>query len=704
MDREDLDGLAVRRALHLLHGREDRLPVAARLEDERTAPPHVGRLVGEDAHAADEQRRGTVEVRVDLFERLPAVDPEGRAEIGGQAHGGTAELSLREPRQGLHPRADGIPRLVAARLLGAHRERCGAVEEEPRGGIGVLAPRVGEGGDPRLEEASDLGLEPLEGRGPDGAALGAAVLARLLGWALRHAKNLPDRLAAVARQLGSRSRYRSALAEGTKIPAETLQFLVDSAPDGVAILVRGVVVFINPRGAQLLGAASPEAVLGTPIARYMPPEDARLTAERIGAMFRTGVEQPPNEYSVVADPSRTVEIKSIVCRWEGQPAVLAFARDVSDRKAIQQKLVEADRLTALGTLAAGVAHEINNPLTYVELGLQRIEHATRGHAVAAEVRELLGNVEHGVARIAAITRSLRTFARSDDAPPSPVDVRAVLERALQMLDNQLRHEAIVSCDLADAPPVLGNASKLEQVFVNLLNNARHALAGEPRRIDVGLVTEGDTVVVTVRDTGTGIPAAIRHRVFEPFFTTRAVGDGMGLGLPVCKSIVESLGGTIEIDSTEGAGTTARVTLRAHRDAGGDDASPTPDAPPPRSAARRRVLLVDDDALVRHAVARALEPHHDVTAVDGGAAALAALATSRFDVILCDVMMPGMSGRELFARIAALHPGLERRLVFITGGTFTAELDAFLVGSGNRRLTKPFPMAELLEAIERLTGP
>ena len=482
-----------------------------------------------------------------------------------------------------------------------------------------------------------------------------------------------------------------------KIPAETLQFLVDSAPDGVAILVRGIVVFINPRGAQLLGAASPEAVVGTPIGQYMPPEDARLTAERIGAMFRTGGELPPNEYSVVADPSRTVEIKSIICRWEGQPAVLAFARDVTERKGIQQKLVEADWLAALGTLAAGVAHEINNPLTYVQLGLRRIEQTLRGRDLDADVHEQLADVEHGVARIAAITRSLRTFARADDAPPSPVDVRRVLERALQMLDNQLRHEASVSCDLADTPAILGNASKLEQVFVNLLNNARHALTKEPRRIDVALAARGDEVVVTVSDTGAGIPAAIRHRIFEPFFTTRAVGDGMGLGLAVCKSIVESLGGTIEIDSTEGAGTTVRVALRAHR--GDAVASAPPEAPRPSArATRKRVLLVDDDALVRQAVARALEPHHEVTSVDGGAAALATLATRSFDAILCDVMMPGMSGRELFERIAAAYPGLEQRVVFITGGTFTADLDAFLTRSGNRRLTKPFGIAELLDAI------
>src|SRR5262249_20578530 len=159
------------------------------------------------------------------------------------------------------------------------------------------------------------------------------------------------------------------------------------------------------------------------------------------------------------------------CQWEGQPAVLAFARDVSERKAIERKLVEADRLTALGTLAAGVAHEINNPLTYVQLGLHRIVHTLRDHAVGAELRDQLANLEHGIARIAAITRSLRTFARTDEAPPAAVDLRGVVERALEMLDNQLRHEATVTVRLADAPPVLGNASKLEQVFVNLLNNA-----------------------------------------------------------------------------------------------------------------------------------------------------------------------------------------------------------------------------------------
>ena len=496
---------------------------------------------------------------------------------------------------------------------------------------------------------------------------------------------------------GTSLEYRNAVAALPKVPADTLQFLVDSAPDGVAILVRGIVVFINPRGAHLLGASSPAAVLGTAIAQYMPPEDARLTAERIGAMFRTGIEQPPNEYRVVADPSRTVEIKSIICHWEGEPAVLAFARDVSERKAIQRKLVEADRLAALGTLAAGVAHEINNPLTYVQLGLRVIEQLLVGHVVAPEVEEHFRNLEYGVARIAAITRSLRTFARSDDAPPSPVDVRGVIESALKMLDNQLRHEAVVSCDLGDAPAVSGNASKLEQVFVNLLNNARLALTSAPRRIDVVLASQGDQVVVTVSDTGAGIPAAIRARVFEPFFTTRAVGDGMGLGLPVCKSIVEGLGGTIEIDSREGVGTTVRVTLQAHR--GGAVTSASQKTPRrPRALARERVLLVDDDSLVRQAIARALRPHHDVTSVDGGAAALETLMTGSFDAIVCDVMMPEMSGRELFERIAEVHPGLERRLVFITGGTFTAELDAFLDSTKTRRLTKPFELAELLDAI------
>jgi signal transduction histidine kinase/ActR/RegA family two-component response regulator len=443
-------------------------------------------------------------------------------------------------------------------------------------------------------------------------------------------------------------------------------------------------------------------VLGKPISVFLPPEDARRAGERIAEMFRTGAEIPPNEYRTLQDPNRIVEIKSTRCDWDGQPAVLALSRDVTERKAIEQRLVEADRLAAMGTLAAGVAHEINNPLTYAQLNLQRIENMLAappiGAPAVAAIREHLHEIEHGIARVASITRGLRSFARPDDAPPGPVDLAATVERALKMVDNDLRHRARLVRRFEDISLVVGNASRLEQVIVNVLLNAIQALPPDgAHTIELSLATRGtEMVALSVRDTGRGISESIRGRIFDPFFTTRPIGEGMGLGLAVCKTIVEGLGGSIEIDSPPGVGTTVTIVLRAHR-----GAQPTPSVPreADRVRARRRVMIIDDERLVRDALRRVLQAAHDVIAVENGEAGLAALRSAAFDVIICDVMMPGMNGREVHRRIAAEYPGLERRLVFISGGTFTPELDAFLIGSANRSLTKPFKLDDVFAAIE-----
>lgn len=479
------------------------------------------------------------------------------------------------------------------------------------------------------------------------------------------------------------------------------RFLVESAPDGVVILVRGTIVFMNPKAATLLGAGTRERALGQPIGAFLPQEDARLAGQRIAEMFRTGQEMPPNEYRTIEDPNRIVEIKSVRCDWEGQPGVLAFARDVTERKAIQQRLVDADRLAAMGTLAAGVAHEINNPLTYALLGVQRIGSLLDGAGLPATtlatVRERLGEIEHGITRVATITQGLRSFARPDDAPPGPVDLGATLERALRMVENDLRHRAQLVKRIEELPPVLGNASRLEQVLINMLLNALQALPPEGTHvIEVTAAKRGeDSVVLAVRDTGRGIPDDIRGKIFDPFFTTRRIGEGMGLGLAVSKTIVEGLGGAIEVDSAPGAGTTMRIVLRAHR-AATPAASASSRA---RASERRKILIIDDERLVRDALVRLLSGEHDVTATGNGEAGLAAIAASKFDVIICDVMMPGMNGREVHRRIAAEHPGLERRLVFISGGTFTPELDEFLTTTTNRCLTKPFKLDDVFVAIE-----
>jgi PAS domain S-box-containing protein len=482
------------------------------------------------------------------------------------------------------------------------------------------------------------------------------------------------------------------------------RFLVTAAPDGVVIVRRGVVVFINPRAVQLLGAEREEDVIGKPIGSFLPPADAAAGAERIATMFRTGEEMPPSEYRILAVPDRIVEIKSIRCEWEGEPAVLAFSRDVTERAAMQRRLVEADRLAALGTLAAGVAHEINNPMTYALLAVQRIERTLAGLELPAEafagIREQLGDIEHGIGRVASITRSLRAFARPDDSPPGPVELVEIIRRSLRMVDNDLRHRAKLDLDLADVPHITGNASRLEQVVVNILLNAIQALPeAATNRISVAVAHEQDTVVLTIRDTGHGIPLAVRHRIFEPFFTTRQLGKGMGLGLSVCKTIVEGFGGQIAVSSTEGVGTTVTITLQVHATPAVAEPTPPARAPSPRL----RILLIDDEPILRTVFARLLEGHHDVVSVSSGAEGLELALSGQFDAILCDVMMPGLDGAEVYRRIAAERPGLEKRIVFITGGTFTRDLDEFLATTPNRLLLKPFKLEAVLAAVDHVAN-
>jgi signal transduction histidine kinase/CheY-like chemotaxis protein len=412
---------------------------------------------------------------------------------------------------------------------------------------------------------------------------------------------------------------------------------------------------------------------------------------------------PPTEYRTLADPTRAVEIKSVHCDWEGQRAVLAFARDVTERNAIQRRLVDADRLAAVGTLAAGVAHEINNPLTYALLGAQRIEALLADPRIPAEtagtIRERLAEIEHGITRVASITSGLRSFARPDDAPPGPVDAAATLDQALRMVENDLRHKAELVKRIANVPPVLGNASRLEQVIVNVLLNAIQSLPPEGNHtITVALDPRGaDRVALAITDTGRGIPEEIAGKIFDPFFTTRRIGEGMGLGLSVCKTIVEGFGGAIEVASRSGAGTTMTIVLRTHEAPAA--AAPSRASAPRRTAIRRKVLIIDDERLVRDALTRLLQADHEVVSASSGEAGLAALDAGGFDVIICDVMMPGMNGREVHRRIAVSHPGLERRLVFISGGTFAPELDEFLATTPNRCLAKPFKLDDVFAAID-----
>ena len=392
-------------------------------------------------------------------------------------------------------------------------------------------------------------------------------------------------------------------------------------------------------------------------------------------------------------------------------AVLVF-RDVSEARrtkklqdAAQRQMIFADRMVAVGTLAAGVAHEINNPLSYVTANLEFILEELRGpqaHASAAlvEIRQMATEALQGANRVKKIVKGLKTFSRVEDVQRTVIDVHSVLELAIKMTFNEIRQRARLVRSYGSCPLVEGDEGRLGQVFVNLLVNAVQAIAeGNAAAHEIRVATSVDPsgrAVVEIQDSGAGIPAPALARIFEPFFTTKAIGQGTGLGLSICHNIVKEMGGEISATSEPGLGTTFRLALPAA--ASSRVSQPKPARLGSRETAKAgRVLIVDDEPQVASVLARMLRVR-DVTVVSAASEALQLLQRGEhFDVIFSDVMMPQMSGIDLYDELARHHHDAVDRMVFVTGGAFTPAAQAFLDRVSNQRLAKPFD-PESIEAV------
>ncbi len=379
--------------------------------------------------------------------------------------------------------------------------------------------------------------------------------------------------------------------------------------------------------------------------------------------------------------------------------VAALSNDVSDVRRLQARAVQTDRLNALGTLAASVAHEINNPLTYVmasadglALQLGRLEHHLDRTAAGPDARALLEPmrgwlepIKIGARRIATITGDLRTFSRADDDRLEPVDVVAAMQSALLFVRREIEANArlTVAVDLPPETRVLANEGRLVQVFLNLLTNAVQALSpGKPNEIAVRLRIERATVIAEVTDTGPGVPFELRARIFEPFVTTKEIGQGTGLGLFVCRNIVKAYAGEVEVDDRAGGGAVFRISLPVTQVTPAATCDP---APAPRQREDRRILVIDDEPLVSRALAAALTSAGYRAVALGDASAALDLLVGSDDVALvyCDLMMSGVTGMELEARVRARAPAKADAFVFMTGGAFTAEAHAFVAGGKPR---------------------
>jgi PAS domain S-box-containing protein len=488
--------------------------------------------------------------------------------------------------------------------------------------------------------------------------------------------------------------------------------LIERTPSAVFVHREGRVVYANPACAAMLGYEDGEQLRGTPCLDLVLPEDHDEVRARMSRTFTEGG-SPPAEIRMLRRDGSAVVIETVGVRLEfdGELANVVLARDLTERREIFARLAVAERMLSVGTLAAGVAHEINNPLSFVITNLALLEDALVGpnishsHLTPADLATLLRDAREGASRVAAIVRDLRALSRADEDTRGPVDVREVLRLALKMAHGEIRHRARVVEEIArELPPVSANASRLGQVFLNLLVNAAQAIpAGNAHKNEIRIRArpsdDGASVVVEVEDTGAGIPPSVQGRIFDPFFTTKPIGQGTGLGLAICHGIVTRFGGEITlVSSAPGVGTCFRVALPAAVHASPAAGVASTASPAPRS----RILLVDDEASLGTTIRLLLQPEHEVVSVTRAHEALELLKNgTSFDVILCDLMMPEVSGMDFHGELASLAPDLVKRVVFLTGGAFTEQAHAFLSSLPNAYLEKPFTEADLKSAIWRV---
>ncbi|WAS86371.1 MULTISPECIES: ATP-binding protein [unclassified Corallococcus] len=398
---------------------------------------------------------------------------------------------------------------------------------------------------------------------------------------------------------------------------------------------------------------------------------------------------------------------------------VATHRDVTATKELQARLVAAERVAAVGTLAAGVGHEINNPLAYLALNLEAARRSlSAGLSPEAPpgVRDALSSVrgaQEGAERIRLIVRDLQVFSREGAPESGLVDLNALVPPAVRVVLHALRARARLVEDFGPVPRVMGSEARLGQVLLNLLVNALQAIPeGDPGRHEVRVRTGTDAsghARVEVEDTGGGIPPDVLPRIFDPFFTTKGSDEGTGLGLAICQQIVRTHGGELRVHSVPGQGATFTLLLPPApvRSAG----SPAPlhavasveEAPEPAASGRHgRVLIVDDEPRLAQSMRLLLEPGHEVVTVTRGEDALEKVAAgASFDVVLCDLQMPGMDGIAVYRRLQQQAPELAARVVFISGGASSPEARAFLETVAQRVLEKPVRPDVLLSTVEEV---
>jgi PAS domain S-box-containing protein len=516
----------------------------------------------------------------------------------------------------------------------------------------------------------------------------------------------------------------------------SLGAVLELMPDMISVHREGKLIYLNRSSRRLLGAEASDGWEKAgwnklTLAQQVHPDDLATVSELFRTLFSSHEAQAVPEVIDVrmraADGSwRSCEVSGVIVEIGGARSVVASARDVTERKRLQAKMMVSESMASLGTLAAGIAHEINNPLAYVAGNLEAVAEALNEalndpelvlSLMHVEMAGAISDARDGAERVRKIVHGLRSFSRTDEEKRVSLALPEVLETAIRMTGNEVRHRAQLVRELGPTLRVIADDCRLTQVFINLLVNAAHAIPEghtDANRITVRTRTDDrGRAVVEIEDTGRGMAADVQARAFDPFFTTKDVGEGTGLGLSICHGIVTGLGGQLSLESAPGKGTVVRVVLPGHVEAPAPAPAPAlalalevmHEANPRASSPRRhKVMLVDDEPNVAHTIERLLRRDYDITVALCGQEAIDHITNgARFDAIVSDVMMPNMTGIELFEELRRMAPDQAQRLIFLSGGAFTAATRERLEEIGAPQLEKPITAKELRTWLTRVIG-